>query len=162
MEITLTSSLLTSLFVGLVVTLIKVVEYFISRRQEKKGLSKPQEEMLQKICQYIGEAEKHGSLTEKQEELLEEINDNTEDLLDMHSVYDENRVPRWYVSADLMPLVRKIYGTLKTLNKELEENISDVKEGQTMLVSRMIDLISSQKLMVERLGDLIVKLDNKS
>ena len=162
MEITLTSSLLTSLFVGLVVTLIKVVEYFISKRQDKKGLSKYQEEMLQKICQYIGEAEKHGALTEKQEELLEEINDNTEDLLDMHSVYDENRVPRWYVSADLMPLVRKIYGTLKTLNKELEENISDVKEGQTMLVSRMIDLISSQKLMVERLGDLIVKLDNKS
>ena len=162
MEITLTGSIITSLFVGLILTLIKVVEHFISKKQEKKGLNEQQEQMLQKICQYVNDTQKYGVLTEKQEELLEEINDSTGDLLDMHSVYDENRVPRWYISADLMPLVRKTYNSVKILNKELEESLSDIKEDQTLLVSRMIDLIASQKVMVERLGDLIVKLDKNS
>jgi len=156
----ITGSALTALFVGLVWTLIKVVEHFISKRNGgKKALTPEQEKCLSEIHTQFLEIEKYGILTKDQKMLFYETHDMVKDIKEMHVVYDENHVPKWYVPSELLPLVRKIHLSLGLLCKEMEENISDVKGDQKVLVEKVVDLITSQKLMVERLGDLISKLN---
>jgi hypothetical protein len=154
----LTGSAITALFVGLVWTLIKVVGYFISKKNGKSGLTSEQDKQIAETHTYLSEMNKYGVLTKDQKDLVYEIHDIVKDLKEVHSVYDENHVPKWYIPSELLPLVRQIHTSMDSLCKEMEENLGDVKSDQRVLVEKVVDLISSQKLMVERLGDLITKL----
>lgn len=161
----LTTSALTAVFVGMIWALIKVVEYFVSKSKKttdiKLSLSEKEATQLEFIYDNIKDFEKYGPLTEAQINQLNEINKNIQIVKDMHEVYSENRVPIWYVPNELLPTLNKIYSYLKRLNSEFEANIDKMEDGQSLLVNKMIDLMATQKLMVERLGDLIVNLNNK-
>ncbi len=74
---------------------------------------------------------------------------------ELHSVYDNNRVPKWYVPGEMLTLIRNTDNALKSLSNELEDSIDKSESGQRAVLDKMSDLISSQKLMTERLGDLI-------
>lgn len=146
----LTGSALTALFIGLVWTLIKVVEYFLSKSSKKQVL--------------INEKDKFNEICVKLQQfgdLLNVIDNSLKHLNEMHSVYDENRVPRWYISPEILPLVRQIHNSLEIIGKEFEDDFVIVKTGQTTIIQKILDLLSAQKLMVERLSDIIMKL-NKS
>lgn len=146
----LVGSALTALFIGLVWTLIKVVEYFLSSGGKKQVLINEQDkfnEIYIKLQQF--------------NDLLNVINNNLKHLNEMHLVYDENRVPRWYISPEILPLVRQIHNSLEIIGKEFEDDFVIIKTGQTTIIQKILDLLSAQKLMVERLSDIIMKL-NKS
>jgi len=159
----ITGSALTALFVGLVWTLMKVVEYFISKRNGKKhGLTEEQDKQLKEIyegSQRLDDIEK--SLGEM-DKVLDELKEKVKHLDELHSVYDDNRVPKWYVSSEILPTVRKIHTSLEMVRKEMEEDLDLVKSGQFTLTQRVLDLLSAQKLMVERLGDIITRLNKSS
>lgn len=152
----LTGSAITALFVGLVWTLIKVVEHFLARRNGKKsGLSEGQ-------CQQLNEIHTKLKCLGDIEKILDLVEEKVKHLDDLHSVYDENRVPKWYVSSEILPIIRKIHNSLEIMGKEVEEDLADVKGGQSMLTQKILDLLTAQKLMVERLGDIIIKLNTPS
>jgi len=157
MPMTITGSALTALFIGLVWTLIKVVEYFIKKNKEKGNeyqIGQEQSKLFE-ICkrlQYLDELES----------VIDNIEDKIKKLDEMHSVYDENRVPKWYVQSEILMLVRQIHNKLDIFEKELEEDIYIIKNGQTAIIEKILDLLNAQKLMVERLGDLIRKLNKIS
>jgi hypothetical protein len=134
---TIEGSALTALFVALIWVLIKVVEYFISKNKKDK---------MQ--C----------GLTERQEKTLEEARNYSKDLFEMHNVYDENRTPMWIIPPELMKLIRENHSCLELLKKEIDDNLDDIKGGQSVVVDKMTNLISSNKIMTERLGDLISAL----
>jgi hypothetical protein len=123
------SAAITALFVGLIWTLIKVVEFFVSGK--KRGLTPEQEQILL----YIQGRVKH--------------------LDELHSVYDSNHVPKWYVPGELLTLIRETHSALEALSHELDDSMEKVTSGQASSVQKISDLINSQKLMTERLGDLV-------
>jgi len=129
---------LTALFLGMAWALIRVVEFFITKYKKSK--------------------EPEPGLTEKQEELLQESRDYSKNLFEMHDVYDENRTPMWIIPPELMKLIRENHSCLEMVKKELDDNLDDIKGGQSIVVDKMTDLISSNKIMTERLGDLISAL----
>jgi hypothetical protein len=135
---TISGSALTALFIGMAWALIKVVEYFISKNKKIK--------------------EPELKLTEKQERMLEEARNYSKDLFEMHNVYDANRTPLWIIPPELMKLVRENHSCLELLKKEIDDNLDDIKSGQSVVVDKITDLISSNKIMTERLGDLISAL----
>ena len=59
-------------------------------------------------------------------------------------------------------MVRQIHNGLEVTCKEMEAGFGDIEDSQSALSERVIDLITSQKVMVERLGDLINKLNRIS
>jgi len=130
---------LTALFVGLVWTLIKVVGFFVDK-SKKNGKD------IAPVA--IG-------LTVEQARKLENINALIKHLDELHSVYDDNRVPKWYVPGEMLVLLRNADSALKSLSNELEDSIDKSESGQKAVLDKMSDLINSQKLMTERLGDLI-------
>jgi hypothetical protein len=156
----LTSSAITAVFIGLVWTLIKVVEYFISRRGSEEKVDK---ENRKEGARVVEAAEVMSKLSELQAQgtLIAEMYDKVKKLEESHSVVDENLVPRWYVPSELLPLVREMHKSMEIMCRELEDNLSAVKDGQSSLIERILDLVSSQKIMVERLGDLIAKLNKR-
>lgn len=162
----ITGSALTALFVGLVWTLINVVKYFITKYGKQKYsnaiLVGDQAKILAEICIKINEIKERGTLTKEQQEIMEKSLNYIQKLHEMHAVYNDDHVPAWYVPKDLIDLVRNIHGRLDALCKEIEENLDDVKKGQTVIVGNMSELITSQKLMTERLGDLISALNKFS
>jgi len=123
------SAAITALFVGLIWTLIKVVEFFVSGK--KRGM------------------------TPEQEEILRQINRHVNNLHEMHSVFDDNHVPKWYVPGELLTLIRETRSTLDDLSRELDDSMDKIASGQASSVQKISDLINSQKLMTERLGDLV-------
>jgi hypothetical protein len=131
---------LTALFVGLVWTLIKVVEFFINSK--KNG----------KVAKVEAPAP---ALTAEQARKLEQISTMVSHLNELHSVYDENHVPKWYVPGELLTLLRNARAALESLSNELEDSMDKSEAGQKAVLDKMSDLINSQKLMTERLGDLI-------
>lgn len=128
---------LTALFIGMAWALIKVVEFFISKYKKGK--------------------ESQG-LTEKQEEMLKEAADYSKNLFEMHNVYDESRIPLWIFPPEISKLVRETHNSLEMLTKELEDSVDNMKYDQSIVVNKITDLVTSQKLMTERLGDLIAAL----
>lgn len=123
------SAAITALFVGLIWTLIKVVEFFISSK--KRGL------------------------TPEQEDILHQVHGHVKNLDEMHSVFDDNHVPKWYVPGELLTLIRETRSALDELSRELDDSMDKVTSGQASSVQKISDLINSQKLMTERLGDLV-------
>ena len=158
----ITSSAMTALFVGLVWTLINVVKYFMAKYGKQKvvdaTLVGTQANSLEDIKSKISEIKERGALTKEQAEILAGI----KELKRMHEVFNDDHVPAWYVPKDLIELVRSTHSRLNSLCKEMEENLDDVKHGQTTIVGNMSELITSQKLMTERLGDLISALNKLS
>ena len=124
------SAALTALFVGLVWTLIKVVEYFIN-------------------------GTKTSYLTIEQEKLLCDIYKLSTHLDELHSVYDSNHVPKWYVPGELLVLVRGMYNILEALSHEIDDSMKRISSGQESSIEKISELINSQKVMTERLGDLV-------
>jgi hypothetical protein len=123
------SAAITALFVGLIWTLIKVVEFFVSGK--KRGL------------------------TNEQEHTLYQIHKLTLHLDELHSVYDSNHVPKWYVPGELLKLIRDMHNALEALSHELDDSMNKISSGQQSSIQKVSDLINSQKLMTERLGDLV-------
>lgn len=153
----LTGSAVTALFVGLVWTLIKVVEFFVSKHKKTPSnvISAEQAKLLSHIdtCDMCSKYIKSSMM--KQEGILREILENTKDLYEMHNVYNEDHVPAWYVSPDLIRLAREN----KLQFVEAIKKISEVEIDQDVIVGKMSELITSQRLMTERLGDLISALN---
>jgi hypothetical protein len=134
------SAAITALFVGLVWTLIKVVEFFISGGK-KRGL------------------------TSEQESALYQIHKSVFHLDELHSVFDSNHVPKWYVPGELLTLVREAHNAMEALSHELDDSMEKIASGQAASVQKITELINSQKLMTERLGDLVTmwsKLGNSN
>lgn len=145
----LTGPAFTGLFIGLIWALIRVVEYFIKRyngTKEDSGIK----DIVEKI-------EKNCALTAEQAEMLKEISEKNNKMFDMHNVYNENHAAAWYYPSEALSLARESHTCLGNLESAIEE----VKDGQAIIVNRISDLITSQKLMTERVGDLIAALNNK-
>lgn len=138
MPIEISSSALTALFVAMVWLLIRVVEFFISKYK------KPMVPI--------------SALTEKQEKMLEGAYDYSKNLFEIHNIYDENRTPLWIIPPELMKLIRDNHSCLEMIRKEIEDGLDDVKNGQSIVGNKIADLVSSNKIMTERLGDLIFAL----
>jgi len=153
----LASPALSALFIGVVWTLVKVVKYFIDKRTEQEvEINKSPDLSINLSTEFANNVSKN----------IKAIRKSTDNLLEMHSVFNENHVPKWYVPAEILTLVRQInnqldnmYIQLKTIKEDLASNIGDVKSGQVISVEKMTDLINSQKLMTERMLDLVSKLD---
>lgn len=145
--------------------IFKVIEYLVSKRTSVKW-GKEQNEKLNEMYEIIvSRAKEHehflhnlSSIFEK----LEEVEEILKHLDEMHKVYDENLVPRWYLPTDMIKMVRQIHNGLEVTCKEMEAGFGDIEDSQSALSERVIDLITSQKVMVERLGDLINKLNRIS
>lgn len=138
MEISIPSSALTALFVGMAWALVKTVEYFVSRKSTKGSQVVP--------------------FHEGHSEQLSEIHDCTKQLCEQHAVYDENHVPLWYFPREMLVLMREMHACVETTESRIEE----IKTGQAVLFEKMTELISSQMLLTQRIGDLIAKLDRIS
>jgi len=157
-----TRSALTAVFVGLIWALIKVVEFFISKyrnNKETKGLTDEQAEILRKIhngCDHLNEINK------EHDAMLKKILSYSEHLDQMHSVYNDDHAPAWYMPPDMIKLVRENYNLSKILSRDIEEHMDEFKDDQGVIVNKMTELITSQKLMTERLGDLISALNKIS
>ena len=137
MDLSLSGSALTALFVGMSWALVKTVEFFVSRRNGRNGKSVFHEEHSKQ---------------------LEETHKLTKELHELHAVYDENHVPLWYVPREMLTLVREMHICMENS----ESRIDEIKSGQVVLFEKMTELIASQMLLTQRLGDLIAKLDRMS
>ncbi|MFA5048460.1 MAG: hypothetical protein WC516_05565 [Patescibacteria group bacterium] len=168
----ITGSVLTGLFVGLVWALIKVVEFFIKKYGKSKEdietnvsankLAETQTNQFKDISEKISQIKDFCILTKEQSDKLDEIWQKTKKLEDMHNVYNENHAPAWYIPTELLPLVRESNICLENLEKSLDIAIDEIKAGHVIVVNRISDLITSQKLVTERLGDLISALNKFS
>lgn len=167
----LTGHALTGLFIGLVWVLIETVKFFIRKYGKTKdaaelesvavNLANVQVAQFKEISDKISQVKESCFLTKEQVDILEEVREKIRKLDEMHSVFNENHVPAWYVPSELLTLVRESSTCLDNLEKSLDIAIDEIKAGQAVVVNRMSDLITSQKLMTERLGDLIAALNNK-
>jgi hypothetical protein len=135
MDLSLSGSALTALFVGMAWALVKTVTYFVSKRN--------------------GKSDKPSDLLEEQGKRLKEAHEFIKELYAQHAVYDENHVPLWYVPREMLVLVRNIHNCMENFEGRIEE----IKSGQAVLFEKMTELIASQMLLTQRLGDLIAKLD---
>lgn len=145
------NSAITGAFVGLIWALIKVVEYFIKKYSNA-------DETPVKICEFKDFCD----IKKKQVEKMEDILLKLKKIDEMHNVYNDDHVPAWYVPSELLPLVRESNHCLENLDKSLEVVLDEIKTGQSNIINRMTDLITSQKLMTERLSDLISALNKLS
>jgi len=153
----ITGSVLTALFVGLVWALIKVVEFFVSKYKTKEYASLDPEH-IKIITRIYDETNAIRSNLFKQENILREVFEHSKDLYEMHNVFNEDHVPAWYVSPDLIRITRE--NNIKFI--DMLKKIGEVGNDQDVIVSKMSELITSQKLMTERLGDLIFALNKNS
>ena len=157
-----TGSILTALIVGFLWSVFRIIEYLVSRKRNNRRDSSQDSKFNEFHLAILEQVKEHHRFMVKLDAVILKIEKQVEHLDDMHSVYDENLVPRWYLPPDMVRLVRQIHTTLESTCKEIESNFEEVKDGQSAFADRVIDLVSSQKLMVERLGDLISKLNRLS
>lgn len=146
----LTGSVLSGLFVALVWAVIRTVEFFI----KKYGRSKEDTE-IKELTEKVDKA--FVAATKEQKELFEILLEQSKKMYDMHNVYNENHTAAWYYPSEALTLTRESKNSLENLESAIEE----VRDGQAIIVNRISDLITSQKLMTERVGDLIAALNNK-
>lgn len=138
----ITDSVIVALFSGLVFALIRVVEFFISKYKKDKP-----NDIVSELAKTI----------ENQNEISKKILYHTEHLDEMHSVYNDH-IPAWYVPSDMLDLVRENNNSLNILLKY----IYSIEDDQRTIINKMLELINSQKLMTERVGDLINALNKIS
>jgi signal-transduction protein with cAMP-binding, CBS, and nucleotidyltransferase domain len=160
----ISNSLITAVVVAFVLGLIKAIDWLLSKRRDNQNdsLSELQAEQLEKVTK-TSDSIKHnvikiietGSLTKEQEELIEEIHKMIEHLNELHSVYDGNHVPKWYVPSDLVDRLIKIDSKLELLNLRQSESLDEIKDLQNEVFQKISNLISSQNHLTDRIGDLI-------
>jgi len=138
----ITDSAIIALFSGLVFTLIRVVEFFISKYKKPKP-----DNIIDNLTKSIN----------SQEEMSKKILEYTKHLDDMHNVYNDH-VPAWYVPSDMLELTRENNNSLNILLKY----IYSMEDDQRTIINKMLELINSQKLMTDRVGDLINALNKIS
>lgn len=148
----LVGSAITAAFVGLIWALIKVVDYFISKNKIKTSQLDPLQ--LKEFVTFFNNFQNN---CKEQNKMLKDILDHSKDIYDMHNVYNEDHVPAWYVSPDLIRIVRE--NNMKSI--DLLKQLIEIGSDQDTIVNKMAELITSQKLMTERLGDLIFALNKK-
>lgn len=148
---------LTGLFIGMAWALIKVVEYFVKKYGKVPEKAEPTEDhkKIDSIYQQCMLCAKFGNLTDYQKICLENIEKAVKHLDELHSVYDENHVPRWYMPGEVLFLVRNIHNEIDSMSDDLKEELNRISMGQSVSVEKISELINSQKLVTERLGDLI-------
>ena len=90
-------------------------------------------------------------------------------LFDTHNRFDTNGVPLWYVPHDLRSMPGQILNQFRdhvaddgiqfqTINRELVA----LGREQNLMNNRINDLISSTNRLVDRIGDLITRLEKNS
>jgi hypothetical protein len=151
------SAAVTGLFIGMAWALVRVVEYFVKKygKAEKVGLNDELSKQISEIHQQCMSCNRYGVLTEHQENCLENIEKLVKHLDELHSVYDENHVPKWYVPKEILSIVRSITNDIDNMSDDLKEELGKISAGQSISVEKISELINSQKLVTERLGDLI-------
>lgn len=160
----LTGTVLSGLFVALVYALIEVVKFFVKKYGKSKEESEEnsQSDAVKNLCEKIDRLEESHVFTKEFASKIEDIFQKTKKLEDMHNVYNDNHAPAWYIPSELLPLVRESSVCLDNLEKSLDIAIDEIKAGHSVVVNRISDLITSQKLVTERLGDLISALNKFS
>jgi myo-inositol catabolism protein IolC len=153
----ITSSALTGLFIGMVWALVKVVEYFVKKYGKEKYVSLPPEQSnkLNEVFLRCSDCQRYGSLTINQTKSLETIEDDVAKLRELHEVYDANHVPKWYVPSEILAMVKNVNKDIDNMSVALKDELNKISAGQSISVEKMSELITSQKLVTERLGDLI-------
>lgn len=155
-------SVLTAFGLAFFWAIFKVIEYLVSKKKNSRWGKEQERKLDETHNATLLLIKEHEKFMKDLFIFLENINKRIEHLDDMHCVYDENLIPRWYLPSDMIKMVRQIHTNLETTCKEMEAGFNEVEDNQSALSERVIDLISSQKLMVERLGDLINKLNRLS
>jgi len=161
----ITNSVFTALFVGLVWCLIKVVEFFIkkySNKSEKVLAGEDEYELIKIISDQLATIKDNGTLTENQEKMIEEILEHTRRLYELHNVYNEDHTLAWYVHPEIITLARQSQNCLVSLEKTLDNVTDEIKDEQGSIINKIIDLVSSQRALTERLSDLISTLNRLS
>lgn len=152
------SAALTGLFIGMAWALVRVVEYFVrkyGKNTERYCLTDDQAKKLEEIHTMFGIYQKYGMLSDGQEKTIENIEKMVKSLYELHCVYDDNHVPRWYVPKEILTSVRAIQKDIDTMHDNLRDEINRIGTGQSVSIEKMSELINSQRLVTERLGDLI-------
>ena len=161
----ITGSALTAVFIGLIWCLIKVVEYFIKKYSNKSEntLAKEDEyELIKTISIQLSTIKDSGTLTQKQEKILEDILEYTKRLYELHNVYNEDHTLAWYIHPEIITLARQSQNYLVSLEKTLDNVTDEIKDEQGNIIGKIIDLVSSQRALTERLSDLISTLNRLS
>lgn len=149
---------LTGLFIGMAWALVRAVEYFVKKygkNTEKLSLADEQAKKLDEVHQQCLSCGRFGPLTKSQKDCLEGIEKVVRHLDELHSVYDENHVPKWYVPREMLLTVRAMHSEIDAMSDDLKEELVKISAGQSISVEKISELINSQKLVTERLGDLI-------
>jgi hypothetical protein len=148
---------LTGLFIGMAWALVRVVEFFVKKYGKNVSEAVLIDEQAKKLDEIYSKctSNKFGMLTSSQESRLENIEKMVEHLDELHSVYDENHVPKWYFPREMLLIVRAIHRDIDEMNDDLKEELGRIGAGQSISVGKISELINSQKLVTERLGDLI-------
>ncbi len=152
-----TNSALTALFIASVYALIRVVNYFISK-------NKKQTDDIDNVREHqnISTAlEKSINSLSDLSDSFDKLNKNIDHLVELHDVYTSNRVPVWYMPEELLALTRDNNTMLKIHIASFQDSIGEISDVQGVLVEKISELINLQKLMTERLGDLLIKLNNR-
>lgn len=148
---------LTGIFLGMVWALVKVVEYFLKKyKKEELSLNTEQSAVLKEIHERCSNCGRFGTLTAAQIKTLENIEKISIHLDDLHSVYDENHIPKWYVPKEILPEIKQLHNEINKVNNILRNEFLQISTGQSVSINKMSELINSQKLVTERLGDLVV------
>jgi len=149
---------LTGLFIAMAWALIKTVEFFIKKygkTTDKAELVNGQAKKLDDIHKQCMSCGRFGVLTQSQINSLSVIEKLVKRLDELHSVYDNNHVPKWYVPGEMMLTVRSIHHNIDLMTDDLKDELGKLNAGQSISVEKISELINSQKLVTERLGDLI-------
>ena len=151
------SAALAGLFMAMGWALVKTVEFFVKKygKNAVVQLDNEQTRQLKEIYQQCVLQTRFGALTKNQEIRLKDIEKSVIHLDELHSVYDENHIPTWYVPRGLLSLARSINNDINIMSDDLKEELGRISAGQSISVEKISDLITSQKLVTERLGDLI-------
>ena len=165
----ISNSLITALVVAFVLGLIKAIDWLLSRRNKSdEGLSDLHAEQLEKTSEAVDLIKynivkilENGTLTKEHESLIEEIHKMLEHLDDLHSVYDNNHVPKWYVPSDLIERLMNIYSKLELISFRQIEGMEEIKDLQNELFQKISNLISSQNHLTDRISDLINILNQR-
>ena len=129
----ITNAAFTTLFISAVYALINVVKYLINKKNGNGRVRLPIE----------------------QEEMLMETHETTMEMKRLHDVYDENHIPLWYIPREAVSLIKETHSKVEPILKGTE-TISTI---QSNLIEKISDLITSQKILTERLGDVMANLN---
>lgn len=146
-----------AVFIAAVYALTKVVTFFVRKYGKNE-----QSELIHKIYNYCHSFNEKGTLTESQEEKLDDIKSILYHLNELNSIPGEKYLPEWYVPQQILTLLKRIYNNLQNTNTYIEtlleshnnkdENISELIEKQKDITENLENLLSllSENLKKEK------------